>query len=548
MNLLILDNQVVYPPEAGGPKRIFNLYSNLGKNHRVHFIGVTGYLYLNKLNKMITENFSEDTISLTKPFIILNNFFHNMVKSVPTFDIICSYFMFLTPNVARRVKNYAKTSKVLISSHPWMFSSIKKYKNKLLVYDSHNCEYMLYKKFFRNNFVNNLFCRYIFKIEREACRKSDVIFACSEADKKLFVKLYKVSPRKVFIVPNPININEITPAKNKEKEQIKQRLNLGKKKTILFIGSNFLPNVEAFNFIYNNLVPELKDCIFLIIGDISDHYYQGVDKRLRTVELKDLNIRNAGILGYGFHNVEKWGKEGFNARWTKKEFNFFIKDKNIKRIIIHVRSLKNIIGTVYINASKIKKINFRTGTHFKKFEIPVNNVDDLNCTIKLDRINKPFLFDTRAVGITIKSITYIARNKQKRIKLDKNIAPYMVPENMGLFGRVSNKKMKDIIAASDIAINPVISGSGINIKMIDYMAAGLPVVTTKIGARGFENGNEDMIVTELGNFKNNIIGLFKEKELYNMISRNARRTVIERFDAKKYGKRIAKILGNEGRK
>ena len=35
-------------------------------------------------------------------------------------------------------------------------------------------------------------------------------------------------------------------------------------------------------------------------------------------------------------------------------------------------------------------------------------------------------------------------------------------------------------------INPMISGSGTNIKMFDFMAAGLPIITTDIGARGIE--------------------------------------------------------------
>lgn len=42
--------------------------------------------------------------------------------------------------------------------------------------------------------------------------------------------------------------------------------------------------------------------------------------------------------------------------------------------------------------------------------------------------------------------------------------------------------------ASDIAVNPMLSGSGTNIKMFDFMEKGLPVVTTRIGARGIETG------------------------------------------------------------
>jgi len=40
------------------------------------------------------------------------------------------------------------------------------------------------------------------------------------------------------------------------------------------------------------------------------------------------------------------------------------------------------------------------------------------------------------------------------------------------------------IHAPDIAICPLIGGSGTSLKMVEYLAAGLPLVTTPVGARG----------------------------------------------------------------
>jgi len=47
-------------------------------------------------------------------------------------------------------------------------------------------------------------------------------------------------------------------------------------------------------------------------------------------------------------------------------------------------------------------------------------------------------------------------------------------------------------AASDFAINPMMAGSGTNIKMFDFMAANLPIITTEIGARGIEADGDFM--------------------------------------------------------
>lgn len=47
-------------------------------------------------------------------------------------------------------------------------------------------------------------------------------------------------------------------------------------------------------------------------------------------------------------------------------------------------------------------------------------------------------------------------------------------------------------SAADIALNPIESGSGTNLKMVQYLVARLPLVSTRFGARGFslENGKD----------------------------------------------------------
>ncbi len=51
-------------------------------------------------------------------------------------------------------------------------------------------------------------------------------------------------------------------------------------------------------------------------------------------------------------------------------------------------------------------------------------------------------------------------------------------------GRV--EAVEPYFAAADFALNPMFSGSGTNVKMADFIAARLPILTTSVGARGFE--------------------------------------------------------------
>ncbi len=66
------------------------------------------------------------------------------------------------------------------------------------------------------------------------------------------------------------------------------------------------------------------------------------------------------------------------------------------------------------------------------------------------------------------------------------------------FGLV--ERLGPLLAAADVAVNPVDSGSGSNVKLAEYLAAGLPVVTTAIGLRGYEAFAHLTTVAELGDF------------------------------------------------
>lgn len=59
-----------------------------------------------------------------------------------------------------------------------------------------------------------------------------------------------------------------------------------------------------------------------------------------------------------------------------------------------------------------------------------------------------------------------------------------VPSNVDLLGAVDMETRDALLAFADVALNPMRSGTGTNLKMLDYMAAGIPVISTQFGARG----------------------------------------------------------------
>jgi glycosyltransferase involved in cell wall biosynthesis len=62
------------------------------------------------------------------------------------------------------------------------------------------------------------------------------------------------------------------------------------------------------------------------------------------------------------------------------------------------------------------------------------------------------------------------------------------------------RDLRPLLAAADVAVNPVEYGSGSSLKLVEYIAAGMPVVTTPVGLRGFERYRSRVVVAELGDF------------------------------------------------
>lgn len=59
-----------------------------------------------------------------------------------------------------------------------------------------------------------------------------------------------------------------------------------------------------------------------------------------------------------------------------------------------------------------------------------------------------------------------------------------LPVNLSVTGTVSLAFKQTVLGVAGVALNPVTTGSGTNLKMLEYFAAGVPVISTAFGARG----------------------------------------------------------------
>jgi glycosyltransferase involved in cell wall biosynthesis len=112
-----------------------------------------------------------------------------------------------------------------------------------------------------------------------------------------------------------------------------------------------------------------------------------------------------------------------------------------------------------------------------------------------------------------------------------------------VLGFVDN--LVDYIMASDICIVPLISGGGTSLKMLEYMAAGKPIITTNVGCRGFPivDGEHAVIRNELKNdFPEAIINILETPE-DEWIGHQARDLAIK-YDWEKIGQKLYTIYCN----
>lgn len=95
----------------------------------------------------------------------------------------------------------------------------------------------------------------------------------------------------------------------------------------------------------------------------------------------------------------------------------------------------------------------------------------------------------------------------------------------------SVEQTQPFFEAADIAINPMISGSGTNLKQLEFMAMGLPTIATPIGARGIPiiDGVHGYI-RELSEFPNHINWLLENLDSQRDIGNYGRALVEKQFD------------------
>ncbi len=108
----------------------------------------------------------------------------------------------------------------------------------------------------------------------------------------------------------------------------------------------------------------------------------------------------------------------------------------------------------------------------------------------------------------------------------------------------SVEQTKPFFEAADIAINPMISGSGTNLKQLEFMAMGLPTIATPIGVRGIPviDGVHGYI-RKLNEFPYQISWLLDNLDSQTDVSNNARALIEQQFNWSMIANKLLSVYG-----
>lgn len=136
-------------------------------------------------------------------------------------------------------------------------------------------------------------------------------------------------------------------------------------------------------------------------------------------------------------------------------------------------------------------------------------------------------------------VNSIIKDKGLDMDLSLWIVGRKIPENIKninaenvLFDENASKDTLEIFKQADVLLAPIRVGGGTSFKILEAMAAGVPVVTTNLGIEGIAavNGEEVMVSDKDQDLADFVVELLLSEKMYEKITKNARKLIEEKYD------------------
>lgn len=169
-----------------------------------------------------------------------------------------------------------------------------------------------------------------------------------------------------------------------------------------------------------------------------------------------------------------------------------------------------------------------------------------DCSLVIFVGNLEYLPNQEAVNLIAHRIAPRVLNKSSNVKF---LVVGRIPEGLHLpifpnvffTGRVES--VANVLGISDVAISPLIQGSGTRLKVLEYVSCGLPVVSTSVGVEGLHavDGVHVLVEDDIRKFADKIVELLEDRGKARKLGENARRMVLGKYDWNVIVKRLEDI-------
>jgi glycosyltransferase involved in cell wall biosynthesis len=122
-----------------------------------------------------------------------------------------------------------------------------------------------------------------------------------------------------------------------------------------------------------------------------------------------------------------------------------------------------------------------------------------------------------------------------------NFEKYILAQKIEYLGEINDAN--EFIDSKSVMIVPLLSGSGMRIKIIEGMALGKTIITTPIGTEGIETTHDEniLIADSADEFLIQLKNIYNNKELHNKISNNALNFITNNYDNYKIAENLVEF-------
>jgi len=287
----------------------------------------------------------------------------------------------------------------------------------------------------------------------------------------------------------------------------------------------------------------------------SDHYdIVHADTLFVMPYLKTIREFSVAKLVYRPHNAEYviWQRSANGEGNILKRMYLRLLVKRLKSYEENIlREIDGLMPITEIDASIFKELGYRKKAETIQFGL------DYNADIPVSKNDKyPSLFFLGAMDWlpNKEGVLWFFNHVWSDIKLKyPDLKFYLAGKNSLEFAK--EIKEKDVIvegevknahayiSENNIFVVPLLSGSGIRIKIIEGMALGKTIVTTSVGAEGIDikDGFDILIGDSANDFKEKLILCIENKEKFIQIGENAKKTARNKYDNNKLAEKVVKF-------